>query len=79
VETVGQRLRRARLRRGWSQADLKEQAGVSIVTLSRIENDQLEELPRPSTVRKLATALGVTPGWLFYGEEAADLEAKFAA
>jgi transcriptional regulator with XRE-family HTH domain len=46
-----------------------QQAGLTIATLSRIENDRLAARPRPSTIRKLAGALGVTPAWLLYGEE----------
>ena len=68
--TIGQRVRRARERLALSQEDLVQQAGLTIATLSRIENDRLAARPRPSTIRKLAGALGVTPAWLLYGEEA---------
>jgi len=66
--TIGGRLRRARLSRGLTQDELAELSGVPVVTISRIENNRYGT-PRPPTVRKLATALGVTPGWLLFGEE----------
>ena len=49
-------LRRTRLRRLMSQADLAEQADVTEATLSRIENGYPARL---STIRKLAAALSV--------------------
>ena len=67
MSTIGQRLRTARLRQALSQEELATTSGVPVVTISRIENDHYG-LPRPSTVRKLATALSVAPGWLLFGE-----------
>ena len=68
METVGERLRRARLRRVWTQADLARESGIPIVTISRIENGHHGGLPRQSTVRKRAAALGVDAAWLLLGE-----------
>ena len=60
-------LRRVRLGRLLSQADLAERAHVTEATLSRIENG----LPaRLSTIRKLSEALGVEPTELLAGEPA---------
>jgi transcriptional regulator with XRE-family HTH domain len=59
-------LRDIRRRRGFSQADLATEAGVSEFTISEIEAGKREN-PRPSTLRKLAEALGVTVADL-YGE-----------
>lgn len=56
------RLRTLRLRRALSQRDLAARAGVSQVTIVRLERGEAE--PRPSTVRKLAAALGVDPAEL---------------
>ncbi len=67
MSTIGQRLRSARLRQVLSQEDLAVRSGVPVVTISRIENDRYGT-PRPSTARKLAEALIVTPGWLLFGE-----------
>jgi transcriptional regulator with XRE-family HTH domain len=65
--TVDQRLKWARDRRAWTQVDLARESGVPVVTISRIENRRIAR-PRQSTVRKLAEALGVDPGWLLVGE-----------
>jgi transcriptional regulator with XRE-family HTH domain len=55
----GTRLRLFRLRRAFTQADLAERSGVSAMTIIRLEANS--NAARPSTVRKLAKALGVTP------------------
>ena len=67
MPTVGERLREARRRKVWTQEDLERESGVPVVTISRIENDHHENQPRPSTVRRLAAALGVEPAWLLFG------------
>lgn len=38
AKTIGQRIRLARLRRGWTAADLAEKAGVNRNTISALEN-----------------------------------------
>ncbi|MDF0540756.1 DNA N-6-adenine-methyltransferase [Sphingobium sp. H39-3-25] len=40
--TLGERLRAARVKRGWSQAKLAEKVGLSIPTISSIENDRAQ-------------------------------------
>ena len=75
-ETVGQRLRRTRMRRVFDQQELGHRAGVSNVTISRIENGS-EGTSRLSTIRKLADALDVSAAWLLYGED--PNEGKLAA
>lgn len=67
--TVGDRLKLARQNQALSQDDLAAKSGVPKVTISRIENDRYGP-PRPGTVRKLAEALNLNPGWLRYGEDA---------
>jgi transcriptional regulator with XRE-family HTH domain len=57
---IGESLKRARLRRAMSQRKLAEAAGVSQRTIVDLETDKRE--PHPSTLGKLAEALGVTPG-----------------
>ncbi len=69
MDTAGERLRWARDRRAWTQGDLAQESGVPIVTISRIENRRIDR-PRQSTVRRLADALSVDPGWLLTGEGA---------
>ncbi len=67
MPTVGERLREARRRKVWTQEDLARESGVPVVTISRIENDRQANQPRPSTIRRLAGALGVEPAWLLLG------------
>ena len=60
-------LRRIRHLRGMSQEDLAKASGVSDFTISELEGGKRPN-PRPSTLRKLADALGVDVATL-YGEE----------
>ena len=53
-------LRHERMRRALTQKELAEEAGVSYVTISRMENDSAGPV-KPTTLRKLANALGVAP------------------
>ncbi len=53
------RLKRARERAALSQEELAKKAGVSRVTVARVE--ACLDDPQPRTVRKLAAALGVEP------------------
>jgi transcriptional regulator with XRE-family HTH domain len=63
VVNVGDRLKEERTLKGWSQRDLAEESGTNVDTISGIERGQHE--PRPSTLRKLAAALGVQVRDLF--------------
>jgi len=51
------KIKEVRLMHGLSLKDLAEKSGVSESNISRIENHKQQ--PRPSTMRKLANALGV--------------------
>ena len=66
MDTIGERLRTARLGRALTQDALAQESGVEKATISRIENNLTT--PRPSTARKLAIVLGVEPGWLLVGD-----------
>ncbi len=44
-----------------SQEELAEKSGVSRAAISAIENNHRRTAPWPSTIRKLAKALGVKP------------------
>jgi transcriptional regulator with XRE-family HTH domain len=62
VVYIGERLKRQRMRRALTQAQLAERAGVATATVARIERDEIE--PRMTTLRKLAHALGwILPNW----------------
>lgn len=66
-QTVGDRVKAARMRRALSQEQLGRETGVSEATINRIERG-LNAQPRFVTIHKLAGALGVDPGWLLTGE-----------
>lgn len=53
------RLKVIRERKALTQEELAQRAGVSRITVARLETGVDE--PRPSTTRKLAAALGVEP------------------
>ena len=56
-----------RRRRGLTQRQLGELAGVAHTTVQRLES--LERGAYPQTLRKLAAALGVEPGALVGGDQ----------
>jgi transcriptional regulator with XRE-family HTH domain len=53
------RLRRRRLEKGWTLADLARESGISRKTLGYIERGERE--PRPKNIARLATVLGCEP------------------
>ena len=58
----GTKLRAARQRAALSQEDLWRASGVAEATINRLEQDK--QRARPSTIRDLANALGITPDTL---------------
>jgi transcriptional regulator with XRE-family HTH domain len=65
VVYVGKNVRDLRTLSALTQTELAAKAGITATALSRIERNEAE--PRPSTLRKLATALGVEPSTLIKG------------
>ncbi len=59
---IGDRLKELRGRRILTQRELQELSGVHYTTIAKLEQNHAEA--RPSTIRKLAAALGVTPEYL---------------
>jgi transcriptional regulator with XRE-family HTH domain len=57
-DTIGQRLKRARKRRGLSQQELSHASGVSVSLIRKLEQDDLDDT-RMETAHKLARALRV--------------------
>jgi DNA-binding XRE family transcriptional regulator len=55
-------LEKQRTLRALTQAELAERAGVTTATVARIERGEIE--PRMTTLRKLASGLGVDPAEL---------------
>lgn len=52
---IGEQIRRLRLLRGWTQADLAEKAGLTVEGVSRIERGA--RAARVSTLRLIASAM----------------------
>ena len=74
MESVGKRIEETRRRRLMTQADLADKARLSLITVTRLENDASTN-PRISTLKALALALDVDPAWLLFGAD----EGKAAA
>lgn len=68
AETLGQRIHRLRLDKGWSMDELGWHSHVSRNHIWQLEHDKRRH-PRPETLEKLAEALGVTPFYLEHGYE----------
>jgi len=56
----GEKLKAARKKAALSMRDLEEASGVTLLTIHRIETNKVKDA-FPSTVRKLADALGIKP------------------
>jgi tetratricopeptide (TPR) repeat protein len=72
-ESIGERLRRLRAERGFSQRELSS-PGVSYAYISRIEAGTRQ--PSVKALRKLARKLGVSPEYLETGSEIGDSERR---
>jgi transcriptional regulator with XRE-family HTH domain len=66
---VGDRIREARLAKGWTQAALGSRMGVNGRTVQRWQSGRL---PRPSTLTRLAGVLGVPQAYLVETEDVAE-------
>lgn len=56
---LGLKLKTLRLKKGFSQDELAESAGVSLRTVQRMEN--AEAIPRMDTVKRLFQIFGLSP------------------
>jgi transcriptional regulator with XRE-family HTH domain len=65
---MGRRIEEARRRKLWTQAELAERANVSLITVTRLENDASTN-PRMSTIKAIAMALSADPAWLLFGDD----------
>ena len=67
-DTLGERLRAARTAQGLTQQALADALNIGRGSreISRYETDKLH--PRDDRLIALAKTLGVSPGWLRYGE-----------
>jgi transcriptional regulator with XRE-family HTH domain len=64
---VGERIKSARERAVFGQAELARAAGITPNALWQIEKGL--RAPRPATVRKIAAALGIQPYILIAGKD----------
>ena len=72
LETLADRLRRARKQKGWSQEFLARRADTSQAVIQKIENGKSL---RPRNIERIAEALDVRPAWLMFGvNEVEDLD-----
>lgn len=69
MQTLAQRLRYARERKGLSQEDLAKLAGT---TQQNIQNIEAGVVKAPRKIGAIAKALGESPAWLQFGTEAID-------
>ncbi len=68
LATLSGRLRWARERAGLTQEQLGEHAGMKQSKICRLETPGDDDRHLTGTIRRLAAALGVSPGWLAWGE-----------
>lgn len=69
MQTLAQRLKYARERKGLSQEELAKLAGT---TQQNIQNIEAGVVERPRKIGAIAKALGESPAWLQFGTEAID-------
>ena len=62
-ETLGERIRKERLRYGMSQVELARRIGISKTAMSQIESGETED-PRVSRLSAIADILGVSMDYL---------------
>ena len=62
----GKRLKWARTEKGITQRDLEQQLGCSQSCVSRWESGQ--KYPKPETMLKISKLLGITAGWILFGD-----------
>ena len=62
-ETLGERIRKARLRYGMSQTELAKRVGISKTAMNQIEMGETAD-PRLSRIRAMADILGVSMDYL---------------
>jgi transcriptional regulator with XRE-family HTH domain len=67
VESVGQRIKRMRLERGWLQCHLADRARITKQGVSRIERDANEM--HLFTAAEIARVFGVSLDYLVWGKE----------
>jgi transcriptional regulator with XRE-family HTH domain len=62
-ERLGERIRKARIRYGMSQAELSRRIKVSLTTMNKIESGETPD-PRASRIKQIADVLKVSADYL---------------
>jgi transcriptional regulator with XRE-family HTH domain len=65
--SIGSNVKRCRRKRKFTQKELADKTGMSIQTLSRIENDVVD--PRAATLKKIIDVLNVSANQIFKKEK----------
>jgi len=65
METIGERVTRLRSEKKWTQDQLAKEAGIAQSTVNGVEKGARQK--RPSSLIKIAHALGVDANWLRTG------------
>ena len=69
ADSLGARVTRTRLRKGWTQHELADNVGTSQAVVQRIETGKCMH---PRNIDRIANVLSVTPAWLMFGTMAMD-------
>ena len=76
VKETGERIRRLRKEKGWTQTDLGNRIGVQNSAIAKYENGRVPNLKR-STIKALADALGVNPSYLMGLDEGVEYASAY--
>lgn len=68
MSDMGARIKALRIKAGLTQEELGAKIGVNKSAFAKYENGRVENLKR-SSVKIIADALGVSPGYLMFGDE----------
>lgn len=74
---MNQRIKEKRIARGLSQKALAERIGISDAAVSKIENGVNK--PADSTIKLIASALGVSERWIRTGDDSEDAKSSTSA
>jgi len=68
TQTIGDRIKEARERAGFTQQQLADRLGIRASGRQRVSGWETGlRTPRRDTLEKIARATGVTPAWIAYG------------
>jgi transcriptional regulator with XRE-family HTH domain len=75
-ETLGERIRKARLLYGMSQTELAKRVGISKTAMNQIEMGETD--PRASRIAAIAETLHVSTDYLLLGRQSEDIRGTSA-